>query len=85
MKKAAFTCSKRFHIILFLVLSFFVEHNAWAQTDYSGTYYIVNHRISTNPNINYSGSTSNADKFFLVPAQTPQQIDKTDVYYFPHV
>ena len=54
---------------------------AKAQGDFSGTYYIASHRIYGTGNPIYSNNTPNGDKYYLVPAQNPQQNPPKDVYY----
>lgn len=58
--------------------------NAWAQTDYSGVYYIASDK-GTEEDKSFQYNTSKTeDRFYIVPAQYPQQTDFRDAYYSPN-
>ena len=53
--------------------------NAWAQTDYSGTYFIANDNTSDNAAGYFPlDATKN---YYMVPAKDPQQRNWSDAYY----
>ena len=68
-------------LLLMLVLG---VNTAWGQ-DYSGVYYIANDNSASGSDdgTNYSSATD-AKKYFLVPADNPQQGDFRDAWYSPN-
>lgn len=68
--------------ILFLTVLLTVGvTSAWAQTDYSGIYYIANDKaLEDQTTFNYNNSTT-ADRYYIVPAKDPSLGDNKDAYY----
>ena len=71
---------------LSLLLMFMLGINtAWAD-DYSGVYYIANDNSASGSDdgTKYSEATSDAQKYYLVPAANPLQTNFIDAYYSPN-
>ena len=74
----------RLVVIMLLTLMTFGVRNAWAQ-DLSGVYYIASDNTASGGDEMTSYSNANDDKkWYLVPADNPQQDDKRDAWYSPN-
>ena len=57
----------------------------WGQTDYSGIWYIANDNSSSGHSGKVYSSSTDAEKWYLVPAADPQQLPSCiDAYYSPN-
>ena len=69
-------------MLLFILMLVLGEGKAWAQ-GYSGVYYIANDnsQSGSDDTTPYSSATTDAQKYYLVPAKDPKQDNNIDAYY----